>query len=295
MRRLARWLSFLSLTVPLAGAAYAQSGVGLELEDVVDNRFGGSIQSGSLELRVKLKGTGLDRATAARIVVKDARDDRGTLLSEAGSEPDFEARDVNSGAIHFTVNNPARAASSVRIKGNIELYGPSRDPNAVVTVAKALSHPDAPVASKVLKAAKIDVKLLSPAGYQATVQKRKLEEKDIAQIRAEGKAHGASDKEIEAVIGLAKAMESMDADVPEGGIFLSGSKGDFDRIYRVEVLGADGKPLDMTERSLSTRGDSSVMTLKPSTPPPPAASLQFFVLTQKSRVAFPFELNVQLP
>lgn len=295
MRPLARWLSFLGFIVSLAGAAHAQSGVGLELEDVVDNRFGGGMQTGSLELRVKLKGSGLDRATAARIVVKDARDDRGTVLSDPTHDPDFEARDVNSGSIHFTVNNPARAAASVKIKGSIELYVPSRDPNAVVTVTKALAHLDAPVASKSLKAAKIDVTLLSAAGYQATVQKRKIDDKDIEKIRAEGKAHGASDKEIEAVIGFAKAMESLDAEVPEGGIFLTGSKSDFDRIYRVEVLGADGKPIDMTGRSTSTRGESVVMTLQPSTPPPAGASLQFLLLTQKSRVAFPFELNVPLP
>ncbi|HKR62622.1 MAG TPA: hypothetical protein VJZ00_02730, partial [Thermoanaerobaculia bacterium] len=101
--------------------------------------------------------------------------------------------------------------------------------------------------------------------------------------------------EVEAMIGFAQAMDSMDADAPEGAILLSGKKADFDRLFRVEILGSDGKPLDVGSRSTSTRGEDSIMTLQPNAPPPANAALQFYVLTDKARLSFPFELNVTLP
>ena len=51
-------------------AAQAQSNIKVELEDVTDNRFGAGMLTGSLELRVNLSGTNLDKASAARVLIK---------------------------------------------------------------------------------------------------------------------------------------------------------------------------------------------------------------------------------
>jgi hypothetical protein len=97
-------------------------------------------------------------------------------------------------------------------------------------------------------------------------------------------------------IELAKAFEGMDENLPEGTVILSGNKADFDRIFRIEVLGKDGKPIQTSSRGTSTRGDdSTIMTIQPSEPVPPNASLQIFLLTDKSRVTSPFEMSVPLP
>jgi hypothetical protein len=149
--------------------------------------------------------------------------------------------------------------------------------------------------SKALKAAKIEITPMSRDGYAALMKSRKLTDKDVEQLRAEGKAHGASEKEIELAIGLARAMEGMDGDLPENSVILAGKKADFDRIFRVEILGADGKPISVGSRGTSTRGESSVMTLQPSDPLPAKATLQLMLLTDKSRVSSPFDLKVQLP
>jgi hypothetical protein len=286
-------LTFLAIAVSFS--AHAQSSVGVELDEVTDNRYSEGMLTGGCEIHVKLTGTGLDKPTAARIVVKEAKDDRGNALYEAPMSGDFSPRDNNGGMLQFSLKQPARAASSVKIKGSVELFVPSRDPTAVVKIDKALAKLDAPLASKALKAAKIDFTLLSRAGYAALMKTRKLTDKDIEAIRAEGKKRGVSEKEVEAMIGFAKAMEGMDADVPEGAVVLSGKKADFDRVYRVEILGPDGKPMDVGSRSTTTRGDDSIMTLQPNTAPPANASLQFFLLTDKSRLSFPFEMNVPLP
>lgn len=282
----------LSLTLP----AFAQSGVKVEVDDIVDNRISAGPFVGSLELRVKLNGAGLDKATAARVLLKEARDDRGTtLLGKSNDPPDFMPRDYNSGTLQIQVSQPARSATTVKLKGSVELFVPSRDANAIVKIDKVLSKLDTPLSAKTLKSAKIEITPLSRAKFEETMKSRKIDEKAIAEIRAQGKKEGVPEKEIELAIEMAKAFESMDSSPPENAILLSGKKSDFDRIFRIEILGKDGQPINITGRSLSTRGESSLMTLQPSEAVPQDASLQVFVLTDKSRMSFPFELSVPLP
>lgn len=290
--------AFLSLTLlglAVSFSAFAQSKVGVELDEITDNRVADGMLQGGCEVRVKLTGTGLDEATAARILVKEAQDDKGNALYHKPMNDDFTPRDHNMGTLQFSLKQPARAASSVRIKGTVELFVPSRDPNAIVKIDKALTKLDAPLTSKTLKAAKVDLTLLSPAGYTALMKSRKITEKDIEAIREEGRKRGVSDKEIEAMIGFAKAMEELGGDVPENAIILSGKEAAFDRVFRIEVLGPDGKPMDTSGRSTSTRGEDSIMMIQPREPPPANASLQVQLLTDKSRLSFPFEMSVPLP
>jgi len=74
-----RALPLLLLSLSLAVTAHAQSGVGIELDDVIDNRMSAGPLLGSLEVRVNLKGSGLDKVNAARVLVKEARDDAEAL------------------------------------------------------------------------------------------------------------------------------------------------------------------------------------------------------------------------
>ena len=290
-----RAVSLLGLVLCFTTALAAQSGVGVDVDEVIDNRISAGPMTGSLELRVKLTGTGLDRAAAARVVVKEARDDRGNALADGSRIPDFMPREYNMGTLQLSVDTPARGATSVRMKGTVELFVPARDTNAVVKIDKGLAKLDAPLSAKALKSAKIEITPLSPAGYAAALKSRKITDKDIESIRAEGKKRGVPDAEIDAAIEMAKAMEGLEQEPAAGAVLLSGEKSDFDRIYRVDVLGADGKPIDISSRSTSTRGESSLMTLQPSTAPPANASLQITLLTDKARMSFPFELTVPLP
>ncbi|HEV7767727.1 MAG TPA: hypothetical protein VGQ76_22180 [Thermoanaerobaculia bacterium] len=287
----------LGIVLSLAPLVHAQKPtVEVAIDEVVDNRVTAGQWSGTLELRVTLKGGSvLEKADAARVLVKDARDDKGNVLSDPSRVADFTPREYNNGTLQVSLGAPARAASTVKVKGTVELFVPTRDPNSIVTIDKALSKLDTPLNAKALKAAKISLTPLSPAGYKAAKESRKLDEAKIAEIRAEGKKRGVSDAEIEMAIEMAKAFEGMDSDLPAYTVILSGTKADFDRVFRVEILGADGKPMSLPSRSTSTRGESSMMTLQPSEPPPPNASLQIYLLTDKSRVTAPFELTVPLP
>jgi hypothetical protein len=285
----------LSLSVSLA--ALAQSGVGVEVDELIDNRMSAGMMTGSLDLRVKLTGKDIDKATAARVVIKEARDDKGTALSleRMSLNDDFVPRDYNMGMLSASVGSPARAASTVTIKGSVELFVPSRDANSIVKIDKALAKLDAPFSNPKLKSAKLALTPLSKNGYSAWRGKHKLDDAKIAELRAEGKRRGIDEKEIEMAIEMAKAFESMDQELPEGTVILSGSASDFDRIFRVEILGGDGKPIDVGTRGTSTRGEDAVMTLELQSPPPASAALQVYVLTDKSKMSFPFQLKVELP
>jgi hypothetical protein len=286
------FLLFVTLTLP----AFAQTGVTVAVTDIVDDRISAELLSGSLQLQVKLDGAAVKNATAARLIVKEARDDRGTNLAEGWKAPDFRDRDINSGALEISLASPPRAAISVRVKGNVELFVPSKDPDAVVTIPKALSKLNTPLSSPALTTAGIKITPLSHERYAEESKKHKITDKEVEEIRAQGKAHGAKEKEIELAIGLAKAMEQMDAQpVAESAVILSGSAKDFARIHSIDILGADKQPLHITSRTTTTKGDSAVMVLEPESVPP-GASLRLTLLTTKSRVTVPFELKkVDLP
>ncbi|HEX7708049.1 MAG TPA: hypothetical protein VF701_16430 [Thermoanaerobaculia bacterium] len=285
----------LGLSLSLAFLAFGQ-GVVVEVDDVTDNRVTAEMLRGSLDLRLRLSGAELEDATAARVIVKEARDDRGTVLTKGdANQPDFQGREYNAGTVMLSLLSPARGASSVLIKGNVEIFAPSRDPNAMVRIDKALTKLDTPLASKTLQAAKIELTPLSAARYEAMLKDREVTEEMIAAMRAEGKKAGASEKEIELAIGLAQALGGMDAPPREGTVLLAGKRSSFDQIFRIDVLGADGEPMDTPERGSSTRGYDTIMTIVPREPPAADAALQITLLTAKSRLSIPFELTLELP
>ena len=175
----------------VAPPAFGQSNVKVVVSEVTDDRISEGFSTGGLGVTLNLEGEGLDAVKSARILVKDAKDDKGkSLLVPKADKPAFRDRNVNGGALEVSLENPPRSAASVRLSGIAELFVPGRDPNAVVKVPGFLARLDKPVASKGLKAAKVDVTVLSKEGYLAEMKKNKLDDKKIAEIRAEGKKHG---------------------------------------------------------------------------------------------------------
>lgn len=291
-----RWLVLAAL-VFLPTFAFGQSGITAELNEITDNRFSEGPMRGGLEVQVKLNGKDLDRIVASRVLVKEAFDDKGTKLVTDSDPPDFQGTEYNNGVLSVRLASPTRAARTVRMKGTIELFVPSRDPNAVVKVTKALSKLDKPLSAKGLKASKVTITPLSPEMYVQKMQEQKITDDDIAKIREEGKKHGATEEEVEAVILLAKAFEEAGNEPPPpGAVILSASAKDMDRIQKVRLLAADGTEVNVNGRSTSSRGESAMMILNVQEPPPSDAMLEFTLLTDKAKMSVPFELKgVELP
>jgi len=296
--RFDRWrsLALVSLALLVVVPLVQAQNVKVVLDEVTDDRVSSEMMSGQLQIQFKLDGTGLEKVVAARAIVKEAKDDKGTNLAKDLKTPDFRDRNVNGGALDVSLASPARDATSVSVKGNVELFMPSKDPAATVTIPKAFAKLDKPLTSESLTAAGIKLTPLSNEGYAAQMKKQKLTDKDIEEIRAQGKAHGASEKDIEMAIGLAKAFEEMGAQAPaEGSVILAGPASTFAKIQSIDVIGPDKKPIDIRSKETSTRGESSVMVMKPDSLPAGAA-LKLTLLTAKSKVSVPFEMKkVELP
>jgi hypothetical protein len=279
------------------GPAGAQSGVGVEVKEVSDSRSRVGQFGGNLQLKLVLTGSGLEKAEQARVLVKSAADEKGTDLWQNGRQSDFQPRDWNMGELSVTLRNPARASKSFRIAGNVELFVPSKDPNAVVKIDKPMTKLDKPLTAKALKAEKLSITLLSPKKYEERSGAVKLDDAKIAEIRAQAKKEGASDAEIDAAIELAKALQDLGGGPPpEGALILAGKEADMDRILRVRLLKADGSEVSIPSKSSSTSGGETIMVAEPSEPLPADVTLELTLLTKKATMSVPFELKkVELP
>ncbi len=290
-------IAILWLATGTIGGAHAQSGVGLELKEVVDNRARAGPFSGNLELKLELKGSGLDRINSARVLVKEARDEKGNDLWANLDQADFQRRDWNMGQLSVRLKNPARAAKTMRISGTVELFVPAKDPNSIVKIDKALSKMDSPLTAKALKTEKISITILSPKKQAETQGQNKLDDKKLAEIRAQAKKEGVDEKEVEALIELAKALQELGGGAPsEGAVVLSGKEADLDRILNIRLLKADGTEVSLPSRSSSSSGGETIMTLQPAEPPPADVALELTLLTKKATMSVPYELKgIQLP
>ncbi len=290
---------FLSVFVAASavGTATAQSGVGVEIKEVSDSRSRVGQFGGNLQLKMVLTGSALEKIGQARVLVKSATDDKGNDLWQGGKQADFQSRDWNMGEMSVTLRNPARAAKSLRIAGTVELFVPSKDPNAVVKIDKLQSKLDKPLSAKGLKAEKLSITILSPAAYEKKQGQTKLDDAKIAEMRAEAKKQGVSDAEIDAGIELAKALQELGGGTPaEGAVILAGKEADLDRVLHVRLLKADGSEVSIPSSSSSTSGGDTIMVIEPSEPPPPDATLELTILTKKATMSVPYELKkIELP
>ncbi len=289
-------LAILCIGAGITAPGYAQDGVTVEIKEISDARDSGE-RFGQLELTAELAGTELDEVDAARLLVKEATDDKGNDLREDGTTPEFQSRDTNMGSLKVSLRNPARAAKSMSLSGTVELFIPSKDPNAVVTIEKALTKLDTPLRAEALEAEKISIRLLSPETYGSKQEENKLDDAKIAELRERAKKEGLDEKEFEEMVAFAKAFEEIGGGKPpDGAVILAGRKTDFDRILRIRVLTADGEEVSFPSRSTSSLGDDATMVLEPSEPPPADATLELTLLTRKATMSVPFTVsNIELP
>lgn len=297
MRRLAKphVAGVFSILSGLALAGLAPAGASAQVRvsagTIEDRRTTGKFFAG-LEIELKLTGDDLADAKSARILLTKAVDETGRdLLPE--QKPDGDFKSVGSSELKLALKNPARAAAAVKeIAGEVQLFVPTRDPAAVVTIDRALSRMDKPIDSPALKAQKITVRLVSPKVYLADAKKRDAEfDKEMEKHKEEVKKEAGDDKTAEALMALVKGFAGMMNDVGENDVILEIGD-DQKKILDVSFLRANGDAID-TSGSMSSGG---VKILKFSQKLPPDAKLKLLLHTRKSIVSAPFTLaNVPLP
>lgn len=286
------------LVLCAAHSASGQTNVKVVVKEVTDDRISEGFSTGGLGVTLNLEGEGLDAVKSARVVLKDAKDDKGqSLLPEKAEKPSFRDRNVNGGALEVSLKNPPRSASSIRLSGTAELFVPSRDPSTLVKVPGFLSRLDKPIASKGLKAAKVEATVLSKAGYLAEQKKNRLDDKKIAEIRAEGKKRGAKDEEIDAVIEMAKAFDKMGGEsTPEHALLINISRPGDEKIQEFWVETAAGEKIDSGSSQGSGSESGMLRQVEYHKEIPKDAVLVFSLFTDKAVVSVPFDAKeVSLP
>ncbi|HEY6066857.1 MAG TPA: hypothetical protein VIY96_11920 [Thermoanaerobaculia bacterium] len=290
MRRLRCPLFCIALAV-LAPAASNAQGVRVSAGLIEDRRTTGRFFAG-LDVELKLTGDDVADAKSARIVLKKAVDETGRdLLPE--QKPDEDFKSLSGSDLKVSLKNPARNASAVKeIAGEVQLFVPSRDPAAIVTVDRVTSRMDKAVDSPGLKAQKIAIRVVSPKAHRAAAKKRDAEfEKEMAKHKEEMKKEAGDDKTAEALMALVKGFSGMMNEVGDNDLILE-IEDEGKKILDVSVVGANGATID-TRGSMSSGG---LRILQYGEKLPADAKLKLLLQTRKSVVSSPFTLaNVPLP
>jgi hypothetical protein len=174
------------------------------INQVNDRRTNGHFAQ--LTISLELPGVKASDLAAFRVLVTTAVDDSGKSLVDAGAgEPRLEPtgrmgmmHDDGSSppaSVSITLMNPERKASKVKeIRGDIELYMPSKDPNSIAEIPKFLSFSGKPLPAKALAANGVEIAIVSPTQLAAEKKKRGDTK------RAEGKAAGLEGDDLDSYV-----------------------------------------------------------------------------------------------
>jgi hypothetical protein len=174
----------LALTLVLsAGAAAAQQpgNVDVTVRMVNDRRSTGHFSQ--LGLTLELPKVKSSEVAALRVLIARAVDDSGRDLRDAeGGEPELEVNPrvgmdepgvPAPAAVGLLLKNPDRKATKIaEVRGEIELFMPSKDPNSVAEIPKFITLSGKSLSHKALKANGVDIALLSAAQIEAEKKKR---------------------------------------------------------------------------------------------------------------------------
>jgi hypothetical protein len=283
-------LGGLGLAALAPGVSTAQA-VRVSAGTIEDRRTTGRFFAG-LEIELKLTGDDLADAKSARILLTKAVDETGRDLMPE-QKPDQEFKSLGSSELKLALKNPARSASAVKeIAGEVELFVPTRDPAAIVTVDRVTSRMDKAVDSPALKAQKIAIRVVSPKAHRAAAKKREAEfDKEMEKHKEEMKKEAGDDKTAEALMALVKGFSGMMNEVGDNDLILE-IEDEQKKILDVSVVGPKGDKID-TRGSMSSGG---LRILQFGEKLPQDAKLKLLLQTRKSIVSAPFTLaNVPLP
>lgn len=260
------------------------------VRNVNDRRTSGSFAQ--LDIRLELPKIRSSEVAASRVIVSAASDDTGTDLLDPDAGKDLEpnmrmsmAGEVNNDPVTVSVSlkNPSRKATKVKeVRGEIELYMPSKDPNSVAQIPKFVLLAGKPLTHKALKANGVTITLLTPA--QLADEKKRLGEIK----RKEAQASGYTGEDLDAVV--ASYLDGL-LNVEPGDLPMRVSDPQ-KRIQDITYIDAAGE----TKRFSSHEDQGITVFSAWGETPSPDWKLQVSMKTPKNVTRQPFTLaNVALP
>ena len=271
----------------LAVILAATSLVDVAVHRVNDRRSAGHFSQ--LDIVLELPKIKAADVAASRVVVTSAVDETGRDLVNAENQPTLMPHHrmgaAAEGAVNVsvTLKNPARTANKVKeVRGEIELYMPSKDPNSVAEIPKFLSFSGKALSHKALKANGVEISLVSAA--QLAAEKKKMAEakrKEYAEIGYEG-------EDLDNAVN--NAMESTLSVEPSD--LVARIKDPNERIQEIRYVDAAGEV-----KHVSTRDEEGFVLLSTwGETPQPDWKIRVSMLTSKNMVKHAFVLkDVPLP
>jgi hypothetical protein len=259
------------------------------IRQVNDRRTSGQFFA-HLTISLELPKVRASEVAASRVLVTSAVDSSGRSLVDADAQepsldPNSRMGDADAttpATVSVELKNPDRKATSVKeVRGDIELYMPSKDPNSIADIAKFLSFSGKPLTHKALKANGVEISLVSSAQLQA--EKKRLGDAKRKEATDAGYEAGDIDSMVQSFLDSTLNLED--------GEVLVRIKDPNKRIQALNfVAGTETKQVSTSEEEgfvkLSSWGDK----------PQPDWGLRVSMKTPKNMVKQAFVLNnVPLP
>lgn len=154
-----------------------------------------------LSIRLELDDVKASEVAAVKVRVTKAVDDTGRdLVDTEKNEPRFEPTggpmstggdDDRPASVEVTLKNPDREAVVVtEVVGEVELYMPGKDRDAVAVIPNFQSLGGKPISNRALKASGVQISVIGPAQLEAAKQKA------MQAKREEAKAEGSDEEMI---------------------------------------------------------------------------------------------------
>lgn len=271
----------------IASYAFA-SDLNVSVSEVRDSRTTGQFFAG-LEMKFKIMGDALLDAKGVKLTVAKATDDTGRDLikkDDSGGR-DFTKPDENRAGqvvIEAKLKNPSRKASMVKeVSGEVNVFSPGRDPNAVASIPNFTAQAGRKIESNALKASKVELGIMTKKEFDAfkEQQKKEVKAKEGEIIKELGEA-------------MAKALGALFGsmmEVTENSVILNIADPD-SKIVDIEFTDASGGQL----RSGSSMRTGDIRVFEFEKPMTRDAKLTVYLSTTKALWKAPFKLNdIALP
>ena len=246
-----------------------------------------------LSVTLEMPGVRTWDVASSRVLLSTAVDDMGTDLRKSDEEPQLEmnqrqdfGRDEKTSPpmlVSVEMNNPPRSAKMIKeLRGDIELYIPTKDPNGLATVQKFMSQAGKSISDRALKANGVDLAILSKPQFE-TIQKAAMDK-----YRAEQKANGVEGDDLEERV---KNFAEYDYVNPDDSDVLLKVNDPNKRIESIVFVSPSGETMPSPMR------EKNGLVLVPTFGRvQPDWSMRVNLKTSKNVVKFPFAVtNVPLP
>ncbi|MCB0334491.1 MAG: hypothetical protein KDD55_13390 [Bdellovibrionales bacterium] len=252
------------------------------VSEITDNRTTGQFFAG-LKLKVQLVGDEMNDVKGIRYTLKKAVDETGRdLIDPEKLKNEFQPYDQqswNQKYVELELKNPSRKSATIQeLSGEIVLYMPSKDPNAKIEFANALSQSGKPLQHKALSDVGVKMTVYTKAAYD----KKKADAQAKQQEQAKG-IQGGMQQAFQGMFGFMSMNENdiaFEIDDPNGRI--------------VSYAFYDSTGNEVRRSSWMTSGELRVTSFQSAVPAD--AKLVIELATPKSVMNVPLALNnVALP